>query len=268
MAEKEENRLQDMGSATCQIDARSAGEVAMITMLHPGKMNAMGSAMLADLMQIFADLENRENLRVVVLTGAGDKTFVGGAFVPELHALNSETGKAFITRLHLMHKAVRDCPVPVIARLRGYCIGAGTELATSCDFRVADKSVIFGMPEVKVGMPSVIEAALLPMLVGWGKAREMMMTGGNYSAEEGQTMGFLDTVVEAGELDDMIETRINQILAAGPLAVRAQKSLMRAWEEMTPAEGIALGIDYMGKAYETDEPQRMMAPLLDKEKSK
>ncbi len=255
----------DNSSATCRIETRECGgEVAWIEVGHPKKMNAIGSAMMADLGEIFAELKANDQLRVVVISGVGERAFVGGAFLPELDGLTPQTGREFITRLHLACQAVRDCPVPVIARMKGYCLGAGVELAASCDFRVADSSVIFGMPEVKVGLPSVIEAALLPMLIGWGKTREMLLTSANYNADEGQAMGFIDTLVDEGELDEAVELRVAQIVAAGPIAVRAQKELINAWENLSPSEGITLGIDYLAAAYETDEPQRMMAPLLKK----
>ena len=177
--------LLDQGCASCRIESRSPGnEVAWITLSHEGKMNSIGSAMIGDLLGIFADLKTREALRAVVIRGGGDRAFVGGAFLPELEGLNPESGRAFITRLHKACQAVRDCPVPVIACLQGYCLGAGTELAASCDFRLADHSLVVGMPEVKVGLPSVIEAALLPMLIGWGKTREMLLTAANYTAKE------------------------------------------------------------------------------------
>lgn len=255
----------DKGTATCRIETRdSGGEVAWIELVHEGKMNAIGSAMVDSLLTIFAELKTRQTLRVVVITGGGQRAFVGGAFLPELDGLTPETGRKFITRVHLACQAARDCPVPVIAQLQGHCLGAGVELAASCDFRVGDRSVIFGMPEVKVGLPSVIEAALLPMLIGWGKTREMLLTSANYDADEGQTMGFIDTLVDVGEIDKAVALRVDQIMAAGPLAVRAQKQLINAWESLTPDEGISLGIDYLAAAYETDEPQRMMAPLLKK----
>lgn len=264
-AGQSEKHSADRGSASYRIETREGGaEVAWIVVEHAGKMNSIGSAMIVDLMAIFDELKTREALRAVVITGAGERAFVGGAFLPELDGLTPQTGREFITRLHLVCQAVRDCPVPVIARMQGYCLGAGTELAASCDFRVADRSVIFGMPEVKVGLPSVIEAALLPMLIGWGKTREMLLTSANYDAEEGQAMGFIETLVDVGKIDEAVELRVSQIVAAGPLAVRAQKELINAWESLTPSEGTLLGIDYLAAAYETDEPQRMMAPLLRK----
>ena len=255
----------DRGKANCRIEKQSSGnEVAWITLSHEGKMNSIGSAMITDLLAIFAELKTRGALRAVVLGGDGDRAFVGGAFLPELEALNPDSARAFITRLHDACQAVRDCPVPVIARLRGYCLGAGAELAASCDFRLADDSLVIGMPEVRVGLPSVIEAALLPMLIGWGKTREMLLTAANYEAKEALAMGFVDTLVETGNLDELVETRVSRIVSAGPLAVRAQKKLIKAWESLTPDEAICLGIDYLARAYETDEPQRLMAPLLKK----
>jgi len=256
--------VEDKGNATCRLESRERGAVAWITLDHPGKMNAMGSAMIESLLAIFAELRTCEELRVVVIAGAGGRAFIGGAFVPELHGLVAETSNDFITRLHHANQAVRDCPVPVIACVRGYCIGGGTEFAAACDFRIADTTAIFGMPEVKVGMASVIEAAYLPRLVGWGKAREMLLTGDNFDAEEGKAMGFFQHVCEPAELDRLIETKIAQILAAGRKAVRAQKELLNAWEEMSPAEGIQMSIDYMRQAYETGEPHQMLAPLRNK----
>lgn len=269
MTQKNQSKMikhpDDHSGAFCRIETRECGgQVAWVEVAHPQKMNAIGSAMMADLREIFADLEDNDQLRVVVIIGEGERAFVGGAFLPELDGLSPQTGREFITRLHLACQAVRNCPVPVIARMKGYCLGAGVELAASCDFRVGDRSVIFGMPEVKVGLPSVIEAALLPMLIGWGKTREMLLTSANYNADEGKTMGFIDTLVDEGELDKAVELRIAQIVAAGPLAVRAQKELINAWENLSPSDGIKLGIDYLAEAYETDEPQRMMAPLLRK----
>jgi enoyl-CoA hydratase/carnithine racemase len=256
----------DQGTASCRIEPRQSGEVAWITLEHAGKVNALGTAMIDALMKIFAELQDREALRVVVVTGAGSRAFVGGAFVPELYSLDAEGARNFIFRLHLLYQALRQCPVPVIARIRGYCLGAGTDLAAACDFRVAERSAVFGMPEVRVGMPSLIEAALLPMLIGWGKTREMLMTGAHYGATEGKEMGFFEVVCDEGEIDAAVEKKIEQILAGGPQAIRAQKALINAWEELKPSEGIMLGVDLIARAYENGEPHRMMAPLMNRKK--
>ena len=254
----------DKGTARCRVESRAGGEVAWITLEHINKMNSMGTAMIDSFLEEISQLQHRTELRVVVVTGSGSRAFVGGAFLPELFSLDAVSSRNFIFRLHLLFQALREFPAPVIARVQGYCVGAGTELAAACDFRVADKSAIIGMPEVRVGMPSLIEAALLPMLVGWGKTREMLMTGANYSAAEGQAMGFFETVCEEGEIDLVLEKKISQIFAGGAQAIRAQKKLIRAWEELRPSESILLGVDLMSRAYESGEPHKMISPLISK----
>src|SRR6185503_218248 len=112
--------------------------------------------------------------RVVVLTGAGERAFIGGADINEMAELDEESARVFISQLHEACAALRNLPVPVIARISGYCLGAGLEIAASCDLRVAADHSTFGMPEVRVGIPSVIEAALLPRLIGWGMAARLI----------------------------------------------------------------------------------------------
>jgi enoyl-CoA hydratase/carnithine racemase len=130
---------------------------------RPQKANALGSVHLEKLAAEFRALASDPDLRVVVLAGKG-KTFCGGADVAELKSLNPETGAAFVGRIHEVCKAIRDLPVPVIAQLHGAVIGAGLEIAAACDLRVAAEGTKFAMPEVKLGIPSVVEAALLPRL--------------------------------------------------------------------------------------------------------
>ena len=174
--------------------------------------------------------------------------------------LNPATAETFITRLHRCCAAIRDLPVPVIARIRGYALGAGLELAAACDLRIADETAVFGMPEVKIGLPSVIEAALLPGMVGWGRARQILLLGENFSAREAEAWGLVEKVVAAGELDAAVEQWVESILAAGPRAVRSQKKLMRAWEDLPLRDAIEAGVPALAAAFETDEPaQRMRA---------
>ena len=152
--------------------------------------------------------------------------------------------------------------VPVIGRLRGFCLGAGLELAAACDFRVADETFVMGMPEVKVGLPSVIEAALFPRLIGWGKTREMLLTGVNFDAADALAMHFVEKLVPAEELDNWVEVWLGRILEAGPVAVRAQKALIGQWEELGLSAAIEAGIDTFSDAFRTDEPNRMLAPFM------
>ena len=134
--------------------------------------------------------------------------------------------------------------------------------AAGCDMRIGDETVVIGMPEVKVGIPSVIEAALLPRLIGWGKAREMLLLGGTYDARESAEMGILQKLVPGVELDDAVEDWVSQVLANGPRAVRSQKRLMAKWETLDLPQSIAEGIDHFAEAFESDEPGTMLAAAL------
>jgi enoyl-CoA hydratase/carnithine racemase len=214
------------------------------------------------LAEAFARLSEDDDLRAVVLTGAGERAFIGGADLNELGALCADSARLFITRLHQACKGIRECPVPVIARVKGFCLGAGLEVAASCDMRVAADTAQFGMPEVVMGIPSVIEAALLPGLIGWGKTREMLLTGAMYSAADALAMGFAQKVVAAGELDAAVDRWLEQICRTTPKAVRAQKALMNRWERVSIDEGIYAGIDALSHAYTTGEPQAAIAAFF------
>lgn len=202
--------------------------------------------------------------RVVVLRGAGGRSFVGGADLHELVALDPESARAFITALHEMIQAVRDCPVPVIAAIDGFCIGAGMELAAACDIRVASEDASFAMPEVKVGIPSVIEAVLLPRLIGWGRTSYLVMTGETIDAVTADHWGFLERLVPADEFEAAVEAVVDAILESGPRAVRDQKALTRRWEGVTLDQAIQAGIDAFGKAFEADEPAEYLGRAVDR----
>jgi enoyl-CoA hydratase/carnithine racemase len=201
-------------------------------------------------------------LRALVLTGAGDKAFIGGASIPEMAALDRATAGNFITLVHRTCDCLRKLPVPVIARIDGYALGAGLEVAASCDLRVATARAKFGMPEVKVGLPSVVEAALIPRLIGFGRARELMMLGEIIDADTALAWGLIERKVAPEALDAEIEKILASLLAAGPQAVRAQKALMQGWESQPVDAAIKAGIDAFVRTYESDEPKRMLSAFV------
>ena len=152
-------------------EPREGGIVAHVIYDNSRRLNIVGPAALDDLTATFRELAKEPELRVVVFSGAGGKAFIGGADIYHMAGMKTaDEARAFITRIHLLCQAIRECPVPVIARMEGYTLGGGLEVAAACDFRIAADSAAFGMPEVNVGVPSVVEAALLPRLVGWGRA--------------------------------------------------------------------------------------------------
>ncbi|MDI1285941.1 MAG: enoyl-CoA hydratase-related protein, partial [Reyranella sp.] len=158
-------------------ERRPRGVVAHVVFDNARRLNVLNPPALHDLTQAFHALAGEDDLRVVVLSGAGGRAFIGGADINHMVAMRrSEDGRAFITLVHKLCQSIRDCPVPVICRLEGYTLGAGLEVAAACDLRIAADDAHFGMPEVKVGVPSVVEAALLPRLIGWGRTSWMLLT--------------------------------------------------------------------------------------------
>ena len=168
----------------------------------------------------------------------------------------------FITLVHRCCAAFRHLPAPVIARIDGYALGAGLELAAACDLRVASENSVFGMPEVAIGIPSVVEAALLPRLIGQGHARRLLLTGETIDAAEALSWGLVDRVAPADMLDDAVDRLARPILAAGPRAIRLQKSLILDWEELPIGAAIARGIDAFVSAFDSDEPARLAGAAL------
>jgi enoyl-CoA hydratase/carnithine racemase len=246
-----------------RMEERPHGVVARLTINNARHLNALNSALMAEFVDVLARLAADQKLRAVVLTGAGDKSFIVGADIGEMAAItDGESAKAFITRLHLCCDAIRKFPVPVIARIAGYCFGAGLEIAAACDLRIASETSTFGMQEVKLGIPSVIEAALLPTLVGWGRAREIMLLGEKFSAADALAWGLLERVAPASAVDATVDACIESLMTSRPRAVRLQKRLMRQWEGLTLSAAIAAGIDAFAAAYESDEPAASMRDFL------
>jgi len=250
------------------IDERPEGRVAYVTIDHRAKLNCLSAGLMEEFIAKMGALANDDGLRAAVLTGGGDRSFVAGANMNELRELNPATARAFLTLVHRICKAGRDLPVPVIARVNGPCFGAGLELAAACDMRVAGSNAVFGMPEVKLGVPSVVEAALLPQLIGWGKTRWMVYTGDTIDAPTALEWGLVEKVVDPAALDEAVAAWVASIVESGPRAIRLQKELVRSWESMPVTDAIQEGIRCMGKAFETDEPRRMVEAGMAKLKAR
>src|SRR4029079_12755265 len=160
------------------------------------------------------------SVRVVILTGQSDKSMIGGGNIKEMAKLEQKYAEAFIPRLRDLCEAIRRFPAPVIARLPGWCLGAGLEVAAACDFRIAAHDAKFGMTEVRVGIPSVIHAALLPRLIGWGLARWLVMTAENIDAPTALAWGLVDVIAPQGGLEAAVEGVTAMLLECAREALR------------------------------------------------
>ena len=249
----------------CELEALpSGGQLARVTVDHQARVNTLNSALILQLVAVCERLQANDTLRCVVLTGAGDRAFIGGADIREMADLDPASARAFISRLHQACASIRALPVPVIARIQGFCLGAGLEIAASCDLRVAADGATFGMPEVNVGIPSVIEAALLPRLVGAGMARELVYTGRSLTATDAESCRLVDRVVSSSDLDVATLDWVRAIDRAGPHAIRLQKQLVRLWDSVPLDEAIERSVQVFADAYQTDEPRRLMQAFLER----
>jgi enoyl-CoA hydratase/carnithine racemase len=249
-----------------RVDTRPGGSLAYLTIDNRAKLNTLDRALMTEFIATVDALAGREELRALVLTGAGDQAFIGGANIPEMAALDQHNAKDFITLVHRTCDCLRRLPVPVIARIDGYALGAGLEVAVSCDLRIASNRAKFAMPEVKVGIPSVVEAARIPRLIGFGRARRLLMLGETIDAETALSWGLVERVVAPDALDAEVETIATALFAAGAQAVRQQKALMREWENLPADAAVAAGIDCFVRAFETDEPRRMLAAFANRKR--
>lgn len=243
-------------------DRGEAGTIARITVDNAAQRNALGNDGKRELAVAVEQAAADPRLRVIVLTGAGHRSFIGGANITEMSGFVRHDAMEGPGLTHRVCEAIRRAPVPVIARINGYCFGAGLEIAASCDMRAAADTAKFGMPEVLFGLPSGMEACLLPQLIGWGKTRELVFTGRHIDAAEAMSCGLVERLAPADGLDAAVEEWIAAILSAGPLAIRAQKELIRDWERMSIADAVQQGIRAVAAAHGTDETRRLMGAFV------
>ncbi len=242
--------------------------IATLQVTDAGALNIVGSAVIGELRQALAVVSALPALRVLVLRGSGERAFIGGADITEMATLNPASAEAFITRLAGLCDAVADVPVPVIARLAGWCLGGGLEVALVCDLRLAESGAMFGMPEVKVGIPSVIHAALLPRLIGDARASELLLGCENIGAAKAEAWGLVHEVCAASELDAQVQRRAAALAALPPHALRQQKRLLRHWQTVPFAQAVRDSIPEFALAYATGEPQVLMGEFVANKRSR
>ena len=236
--------------------------VARLTLHGAKSVNIMGSALVRALVQALEALRRDPALRLVVVSGPRGGSFQGGVDIAEMAAFDADAARDFITLLHQACHGFRALPVPSIACIEGYCLGGGMELAAACDLRLGESGSRYGMPEVQVGLPSVIEARLLPTLIGWGKTRELLYRGHLIEAAEAHRIGFLQAVAPRDALESVLQEWTEDILRAEPSAIRNQKRLIENWLETAPAVGIQASIDAFAASFHTRAPNERLAQFL------
>lgn len=217
-------------------------DVATITLDVPEKMNRVSMAARDQLARLFDELGRDDDVRAIVLTGAGDKAFSAGGDIAGFLERDPEE----LSRLAWNVAAAERCPKPVIAKLRGYAFGVGLELALACDFRLAADDVELGLPEIKLGMiPGSGGTQRLARLVGLGRAKDMVMRGRRLPAAEALAIGLVTEVVPAAKLDAAVTQLVEELRALSPLALSmAKRVLNHAYDGP-----LGLGLEVEGLAY-------------------
>lgn len=247
-------------------DLGDLGRIARVTFNRPEQKNAIDQAGKELFVDVMTSIRQDRSLRAVILTGAGNESFVGGTDIGQMAQFNFEQAERSAYFMHRVCDVVRTCPVPVIARINGYCFGSGMEIAACADLRVAADHAKFGMPEVRFGVPAGMEAAMLPRLIGWGKAREIMLTGDSFSAQDAYAMGYLQKVVPFAQMDEAVDAWIKSLSKCGLRALRLQKRNMMFWEQMSLTDAARAGINTFVDAYDTDEPRQMMMAFVSRKR--
>jgi len=215
-------------------------DVATITLDVPEKLNRVSMRARDQLAELFEELGRKEDVRAIVLTGAGEKAFTAGGDIAGF----LERGPEELSRLAWNIAAPERCPKPVIAKLRGYAFGVGLELALACDFRIASADVELALPEVKIGMiPGSGGTQRLARMVGLGRAKDMVMRGRRIDAEEALAIGLVTQVVAPAELDSAVRSLVDELRALSPLALALAKRVLNH------AHDGPLGLEVEGLAY-------------------
>ncbi|MBI4766965.1 MAG: enoyl-CoA hydratase/isomerase family protein [Deltaproteobacteria bacterium] len=238
--------------------------IVTITIDRPRSLNTLTHELILKLTETILDWGTRKDIRLIILTGSGDRAFVGGVDVRAMMDLDPEGAERFITDLHLCFLAIRQAKPIVMASINGYALGGGLEMVAACDLRIASETARFGMPEVRVGIPSVIEAALLPRLIGLGRAAEMVYSGGMIDAAEAERIGLIHKRVPQEALQEATLNWAEALLRNGPTAMILQKKLISQWMELTLSDSITAGIRAFRECFQTDEPHKGMKAFLEK----
>ncbi|PYP90728.1 MAG: enoyl-CoA hydratase [Candidatus Angelobacter sp. Gp1-AA117] len=240
-------------------------KIAYVTIDRPKVLNALNMATMQELHQVFAELKDDKEIRVVILTGGGEKAFVAGADINELAKNDAVQAKAYTHRGQAVLDLIENLGKPVIACVNGFALGGGCEIAMACTMRLASENAKFGQPEVKLGIiPGYGGTQRLPRLVGTGLAMQMVLTGEMISAQEAHRIGLVNEVVPAGRLIPRAEEIAGKIIGMAPLAIQYCMEAVNQGMNMTLQEGLFLEATLFGVCCATEDKKEGTTAFLEK----
>ena len=235
------------------------GNVQLITLNRPHKLNAMTSADLLTLHALLDDTANDDSIRAVIMTGAGDRAFCAGMDVSEFENLTPAQAHAFIRRLKGVCDRLRRLPQAVIMAINGHCIGGALEMAMAADLRVAAANAQFSMPEINLGIPSVLDSIALQKYVGLSLAKEMLLLGESFTVEQINHSGFINRVVPADQVLDAAREYANAVVQRPAATLAQQKELFETWQNIGFDAASADSTNQFALAFASDVPARQLA---------
>ncbi|MCM1495646.1 MAG: enoyl-CoA hydratase-related protein [Bacteroides sp.] len=244
------------------------GFVGIVTINRPKALNALNSQVLEEIDAAFKAID-LDATRVVILTGAGEKSFVAGADIGEMSTLTKAEGEAFGKKGNDVFRMIETFPIPVIAAINGFALGGGCEISMSCDIRICSENAVFGQPEVGLGItPGFGGTQRLARLVGPGMAKQMIYGARNIKADEALRIGLVNAVYPQAELMDAAKKLAGGIAKNAPIAVRACKKAINDGLEVDMDQAIVIEEKLFGSCFETEDQKYGMAFFLDKNKEK
>ena len=241
--------------------------VVRLTISRPKALNALNSAVLAELERLLCELEQRDDLRAVLITCTGEKSFVAGADITEMKDKTPEEARAFASQALRTIKRLETLPVPVVALVNGFCLGGGCELALACDWAVASDNAVFGQPEVLLGViPGFGGTQRLPRRVGPAMALDLVTTGRKIDAQEALRIGLVNRVMPQAELEAYADELTKQLAGNGPQAVRASKQAVHDGMEQELDSALALETALFAFCFAGEEQKEGMSAFVEKRK--
>jgi enoyl-CoA hydratase len=243
------------------------GSVLVVTINRPSVLNALNAATLAELERAMAEAGRDDGVRAVVLTGAGEKSFVAGADINELAVQTPVGGREHARRGQALFTRIERLGKPVIAAINGFALGGGCELAMACTLRLASETAKFGQPEINLGLiPGYAGSQRLPRLVGRGRALELLLTGAQITAEEAQRIGLVNRVVPAARLLDEARTLARQLASKAPVAMRYILEAVDSGLEMSLADAQDYEATLFGLVSTTEDMREGTRAFIEKRK--
>ena len=239
--------------------------IAFVTVNRPDKLNALNNATIGELLHCFEAITADEKVRAVILTGAGEKSFVAGADISELAEQTAITARPLALRGQRLMNTVESCTKPVVAAVNGYALGGGCELALACHIRTASDNAQFGLPEVTLGIiPGYGGTQRLPRIVGKGRALELILSAQKVGAEEALRIGLVNRIHPQPQLLAETEKLVRRILATGPVAVRFALDAVNHGSDMPLQDGLNFEATFFGLLAGTDDCREGMRAFLEK----